>query len=120
MSRRETKSFDDEEQIDLEELTGATTQSKPANEQAVVQAVAQESSFASRGDTQKKPRKRSPYVIQKNMKMRIGMPELLAALTKKVKAGSDQETIEIALGALIEREGLEALKTRYEKLKTDS
>ena len=63
------------------------------------------------------PRKRSPYVIQKNMKMRIGMSELLAALTKKIKAGSDQETIEIAIGSLIEREGLQALKTRFDKLK---
>ena len=56
MSQRETKTFDDEEQIDLEELTSAKNQSKAAaNDREVIQAIAEESSFSSRGDAKKKP-----------------------------------------------------------------
>ena len=120
MSQRETRSFEND-QIDLEELTG--THTKPlstAEQQQVVKNVAEQSDFVSREVKQKKPRKRSPYIIQKNMKMRLGMPELLAELTKKIKTGSDQETIEKALGLLIEQEGTKTMISKFEKITDDS
>lgn len=56
------------------------------------------------------------YLIQKNIKMRLGMPEILAKLTAATGGKSDQETIEKALLALIEKEGLKTLKAEYKKL----
>lgn len=64
----------------------------------------------------KKKRQRSPYVIQKNIKMRMGMAELLADLTHKAQAGSDQETLELAILALIDKYGYEDLLQRYKEL----
>ena len=120
MSRRETRSFDNN-QIDLEELTGNNI--KPLltpEQQEAVRSIAEQSEFVSREVQQKKPRKRSPYIVQKNMKMRLGMPELLEELTKKIKTGSDQETVERALGFLIEQQGTKAMLLKYEKLTKDS
>lgn len=119
MSQRETRSFESD-QIDLEELTGTHKPLPTAEQQQAVKAIAEHSEFISREVRQKKPRKRSPYIVQKNIKMRIGMPELLAELTKKIKTRSDQETIEKALGLLIEREGTKAIISKYEKVTNDS
>ncbi|EGR0352670.1 hypothetical protein [Vibrio vulnificus] len=117
---RETKSFS-EDSIDIEELANVSSKPKPtAHDIDVVMAVAQQSSFSSRGDNKKKVRKRSPYVIQKNIKMRIGMPELLLDVTEAIKTNSDQETLERALLALIEKEGLEELKSVYMSITKDS
>ena len=116
----ETRSFDNN-QIDLEELTGNNI--KPLltpEQQEAVRSIAEQSEFVSREVQQKKPRKRSPYIVQKNMKMRLGMPELLEELTKKIKTGSDQETVERALGFLIEQQGTKAMLLKYEKLTKDS
>ncbi|MBE4231386.1 hypothetical protein HJ082_20875 [Vibrio parahaemolyticus] len=66
---RETKSFTEDDSIDLEELTKASSKPKPTEHDIdVVMAVAQKSSFSSRGDNKRKVRKRSPYVIQKKHK----------------------------------------------------
>ncbi|NOI26689.1 hypothetical protein [Vibrio mediterranei] len=117
---RETKTFN-EDSIDLEELANTSRRPKVTDRDIeVVAAVAQKSSFASRGDVPKKVRKRSPYIIQKNIKMRIGMPELLAEVTDTISANSDQETLERALFALIEQEELWDLKSTYLKLLKDS
>lgn len=110
---RETKSFDDDH-IDLEELAGRTK--KKQDDVAIVTAIAQKSNFSSRGDNKKKGRKRSPYVIQKNIKMRIGMPELLADITSYIRSDSDQETLERAILALLEKEKLDDIKVEYNKL----
>lgn len=110
---RETKSFNDD-LIDLEELAGRTK--KKQDDVDIVTAVAQQSNFSSRGDNKKKERKRSPYVIQKNIKMRIGMPELLAGITSRIRSDSDQETLERAILALIEKEKLNDIKVKYNEL----
>ena len=117
---RETKTFS-EDTIDLEELTNTSSKPKATDHDIeVVAAIAQKSSFASRGDISKKVRKRSPYIIQKNIKMRLGMPELLMEVTNEINAHSDQETLERALLALIEQEELSDLKSAYLSLVKDS
>lgn len=117
MSLRETKSFDDNESIDIEELTVSSfTKKTSSDEKELIEAIAKENSFSSRGDNIKKPRKRSPYVIQKNIKMRVGMSELLTKVTKKISADSDQETLEIALLALIQKVNNSKLEKEYRKI----
>lgn len=44
------------------------------------------------------------------------MAELLADLTHKAQAGSDQETLELAILALIDKYGYEDLLQRYKEL----
>lgn len=61
-------------------------------------------------------KKRTPYILQKNFKMRVGMVELLEEITEAIAAKSEQEAIEIALGALIACKGDENLKARYNKI----
>ena len=113
--------FYDDEEIDIEELTGITPQPKVTDEQKdYIAEVAKSSGFPSREPVQKKQRKRSPYVIQKNIKMRVGMAELLAKITAKKGVASDQETLELAIGVLIEKEGYDTLKAKYEKLTKDA
>jgi hypothetical protein len=114
--------LNDDEQIDIEDLTGGTEQPQQDQEtlKKALDKAGEETGFVSREAPKKKMRKRTPYVIQKNMKMRIDMPELLADLTKRIQSSSDQETIEIALGVLIVQEGVKGLINRFEKITKDS
>ena len=111
----------DDDQIDLEDLTGKPQHNRPSAEQVrkTVTKVSENSGFVSREPKKKgkvgRP-KSTVYLIQKNIKMRLGMPEILAKLTAATGGNSDQETIEKALLALIEKEGLKTLKAEYEKL----
>lgn len=114
----------DEDQIDIEELTGATPQPPQDNAalKAALDKAGEKTGFVSR-ETPKKQRGRpkgSPYIVQKNFKARLGMSELLAELTKQLKNKTDQETIEQAIGALIEANGLKGLAVKFEKMTKDS
>lgn len=111
----------DDDSIDLEELTGTSQPRKmtPAVKKDL-ETEGAKLGFVSREPTKKPKKKRSPYVLQKNIKMRIGMPELLGELTAKIKAESDQETLEQAIKALIEARGLDGLQAKFEKLCKDS
>ena len=110
-----------EEQTDLEDFTGATEQPAPMNQAEIKKKLAkagEQTKFVSREPKKKgkvgRP-KSTVYLVQKNIKMRLGMPEILAEVTAATGGSSDQETIEKALLAFIEKEGLKALKTKYEK-----
>jgi len=114
--KRAHVSFNDE-QIDIEDLVGVKPQPKVTEQQKQsIAKNAEETGFLSREVIQKKPKLRSPYVIQKNIKMRIGMAELLAELATKIGAGSDQEALERAVLALIEKEKLNDLQNQYNRL----
>ncbi len=116
---RETKKFDDD--LDIAELASYTKKvSISQDESHIVKSIAEKSSFASRGDNKKKPRKRSPYVIQKNIKMRIGMPELLVEVSRRLGVKTDQETLERGILALMEKEGLEDLTKSFFEIVADS
>lgn len=108
----------DPNQIDLEELTGAANSlhQDTSKLKKALQSAGEETGFNRSEAPKKKVRKRSPYVIQKNIKMRVGMAELLAEITAALKSGSDQETLETAMLSLLEKEGLNDLKEKYERL----
>ena len=108
----------DDDQIDLEELAGASQQPQQDKEalKKALDKAGEQTGFVSREAVKKKPRKRSPYIVQKNTKMRVGMPELLAKITEAIGSGSDQETLEKALLALVEKEKKADLKKKYLEL----
>lgn len=114
---REHISLEDD-QIDLEELTTPPQAPPSAEEYRRMQKAGEQFGFVDRSAKIKKPRIRSPYVIQHNSKMRIGMKELLADLTARIGAKSDQETLERAILALIEKEGYSDLEAKYTELAT--
>lgn len=112
---REQLSMNDD-QIDLDELTGEN-QVPPSDEvYKKMQQAAEKYGFVDRSPKVKKSRKRSPYVIQHNAKMRIGMKELLVDLTAYIGAKSDQETLELAFLALIEKKGAKEILKQYKEL----
>ena len=114
MSKRKTRDFDDELQIDLEELTGAIRKPKPTAEQKrAMKAAAEQSSFSSREP--KKRRKISPYTAQFGGKCREGMKTLFQDIGGRM-GGYDTQTLELAILALLEKEQFEDLKRRYEEL----
>lgn len=112
---------ENENQIHLEDCIAAATQADKVDKQKIKKELAEvgkKTKFVSR-EPQKKGKvgrpKSTVYLVQKNIKMRLGMPEILAEVTAATGGSSDQETIEKALLAFIEKEGLKALKTKYEK-----
>ncbi len=112
-STREVKHFIDDD-IDLEDIISKPkTRKRSSVERELIEEAAHVSNFPSREPVKKKIRKKSPYINQKNIKMRFGMSELLADLTKHLGFSSDQETIEVALGALIDKKGLTSIKEQY-------
>lgn len=116
-NQRTSLSLDiDEPDIDLTELTEVASPAPTTKQQQAIFKAGEFHGFVNRDPRMKKPRKRSPYVLQKNIKLRIGMSELLSDVTSKIKLTSDQETIERALLALIEQEGLTKLKEKFEEL----
>ncbi len=116
--KRSQVSFDDDSaDIDLEDLLKASPQPKLTSQQKQQSvSVGEKTGFVSREPKAKKERKRSPYVIQKNTKMRLGMPELLNDLTKAIGFHSDQETIEKGILALIEYYKQDELRQRFKEL----
>lgn len=110
--------FDDDDQIDLEELTKMTSHPKITKSQKkLLSEEAEKTGFVSRDPIKKRTnRKRSPYVLQKNIKVRIGMSELLADITNAIGAESDQETIEIAIRSLLKDKNCKSLLTRYDQI----
>lgn len=72
------------------------------------------------GFSRREKRKRSPFVIQKNIKIRVGMDELLSELGKAVGAKSDQETFDIAIARLVESVGSARLSGMLEDIIKDS
>ncbi len=110
----------EEDQIELEELIG-TPKPPPSNEQyKKMQEAGKKFGFVDRSPKIKKTKKRTPYIIQHNSKMRIGMKELLTDLTAYIGAKSDQETLELGILALIEKEGAKGILEKFEELTKDS
>lgn len=109
---------DDIDLLDITTLSKSSTESSLSQQQKNDLVKANEHlGFVSRQSVSTPTRKKSPYVIQKNMKMRIGMPELLSMLTEKLGANSDQETIELAIKSLIEVNDFDDLIKVFENLK---
>jgi hypothetical protein len=115
---RTSLGFDDD--IDISELTKVKVKPRPTPDMAkALSEASADLGFVSRESKAKKVKKRSPYVVQKNIKMRIGMSELLNEVTLSVGSGSDQETLEKALLSIIEEKNLVNLKKKYLELLGD-
>ena len=116
---REHLSIEDDE-INLDELVTAP-QSPPSEEEyKKMQEVGEKLGFVDRSSNAKKPKKRTPYIIQHNSKMRIGMKELLSDLTAQIGAKSDQETLELGILALIEKNEAKGFLKKFKALTKDS
>jgi len=106
----------DEEQTDIGEFARKEQiHKKPRIDPVKVQELAEASGFTSRQPIRRRIKKRSPYIIQANLKTRIGMKELLQELSDRLEK-YDQETFELAILALLEKEGIEDLKKQYKEL----
>ena len=118
---RASLGFDDEDkpqenQIDLEDLIGAAEQPKPTPQQQ--KALVEEG--AKHGFVSREPRKRrrvSPYTAQFGGKCREGMKALFQDIGEHLGC-YDTETLEKAILALIEKEGLhnKDIGKRYKEL----
>lgn len=110
----------DEGSIDIEEFAEGSEEASHSDEslKEALDKSGEETGFVSRtsGVLTRIERRRTPYIMQKNVKMRLGMPEILAEITYKLRTSSDQETIELAIGALLEKAELKKLKAKYNKL----
>ena len=121
MSKRVSLGLDDDKptttSIDLEELAQAHTNNvKPSSDlKDVLEKEGEKYGFVSRQPNRRPAKKRSPYIVQNNMKMRIGMKELFQEVSLRLGT-YDQETLELALLSLIEKEGLDDLHSHYHQL----
>lgn len=116
---REHLSIEDD-QIDLEDLVSPPQAPPSEEEYKKMQEVGEKLGFVDRSSKIKKTKKRTPYIIQHNSKMRIGMKELLSDLTAHIGAKSDQETLELGILALIEKEGVKGFLKKFKALIKDS
>lgn len=110
----------EEDHIDLEELISEPKSPPSREEFERMQRAGEKFGFVDRSPKVKKQKKRTPYIIQHNSKMRLGMKELLNDLTVYIEAKSDQETLERGILALIEKENAENLLIRFNELIKDS
>ncbi len=106
----------DEQPVDIEDFAGkGSINEKPLVDRVKVQEVAEASGFVSRQPKKRRKKKRSPYVVQTNLKTRLGMKELLQTLSDTLDI-NDQETLELAILALLEKEGFKNLIKEYKEL----
>lgn len=111
---RVSLNLDDENQIDLEELTGAAQRPAPtAEQQKAIFKAGEEQGFISREPT--KRRRVSPYTAQFGGKCREGMKPLFQEIAAELGL-YDTQTLEAAILALIKQEGLTNLLAKYEWL----
>ncbi len=106
----------DEQQIDIGDFAGKGRKNeKPPIDQVKVQEVAEASGFVSRQPKKRRKKNRSPYVVQTNLKTRLGMKELLQTLSDTLGI-NDQETLELAILALLKQKGLKDLIAEHKEL----
>lgn len=112
--QRTSLGLDDEEQIDLEELAGGTQRPalSPEKQKAILKA-GEQTGFVSRQPT--KRRKVSPYTAQFGGRCREGMKPLFQEVSERL-GQYDNQTLEAAILALIEKEGFDDLKEKYAEL----
>lgn len=106
---------DDNKGINIGDLVSRGSIEKPQVHPEEVKKVAESSGFTSRQPTKKRSKKRSPYIVQTNLKTRIGMKELMQSVSDRLDV-YDQTTFELGLLALMEKEGMDDLVKKYRKL----
>lgn len=102
--------------ISLDELAGGGSATKTnAQLQKALEKEGAKLGFTSRQPTRKFSRRRSPYTEQCNLKMRSGMRDLFQEIGDRLEM-FDQETLEQAILALIEKEEFNDLLIEYENV----
>ena len=108
--------FDDEEEIDLSALVGNTEQPKPTiKQQKAITNEAKRTGFVSREPRKMGRRRTSPYTAQFGGKCREGMKPLFQEIGEALDC-QDTVTLELAIQALLEKEGLNKLLEKYNEL----
>jgi len=79
---------------------------------AALQTVAEQSGFPSREPRRRRKRQRSPFQAQINLKCREDIKSLFHALGDRLEV-HDHTTFELALLALLEKQGYSDLITQY-------
>ena len=116
VQKRAGLSLLDDDQIDLEELTGTQKEAAPVNKEKLKKTLAEvgaQTGFVSR-EPRRRPR-RTPYTAQFGGKCREGMKPLFQEIGDKLEC-YDTETLELAILALIEKEGLTEIEKKFRKL----
>ncbi|MEJ1295897.1 MAG: hypothetical protein RPU64_09090 [Candidatus Sedimenticola sp. (ex Thyasira tokunagai)] len=112
--QRSPLGLDDENPIDLEELTGAGQRPAPTVEQTkAILKAGEQTGFVSREP--KKRRRVSPYQAQFGGKCRDGMKPLFQEVAERLDI-HDTKALELAIKALIEKHGYDDLLAKYEEL----
>lgn len=105
---------DNDDDISLLKVLAATSsKAVPLTDRQLKEVEAQSETL---GFKRREKRKRSPYVIQKNIKIRVGMDELLGELGKAIGSKSDQETFDIAISKLVESIGSVRLSSMLDEI----
>lgn len=113
-NRRTSLGLDDNNQIDLEELTGVGQRPAPTPEQQkAIFKAGEKQGFVSRQPT--KRRRVSPYQAQFGGKCREGMKPLFQEVADRLGV-HDTQALELAISALIEKHGFEDLLAKYQEL----
>lgn len=102
--------------LDLSEFQPSKKVTKDKPDQKLVEEVAEQSGFPSRDPNKKRRRRKpSPYVDQLNIRCRTEIKDIFQDLGELLDV-RDHTTFEKAIKALIEKEGLNDLLTKYEKI----
>jgi hypothetical protein len=102
-------------QLDIEKLTEIGSKNKSTVDPNNVEETARSAGFTSREPTRRKTKKRSPYTVQINLRARDGMKEIFQELGDRLNT-YDQETFELALLSLIEKNGFSDTENRYKEI----
>jgi hypothetical protein len=119
--KRASLNLDYDKTVDIGEFSKKKpSQKNVVIDPSIIKEVAEQSGFVSRQPSKKrKQRRRSPYTVQTNFKTRPGMKELIQEVGERLNA-YDQEVIEFAINALLEKEDLADLVSRFQEITGDS
>lgn len=98
--------------IDLAGIAGQAGQPKPRYTMDEIHRMGEKAGFGfvdRTPRTAKKQRERSPYIVQHNVKLRVGMREVIESIASRLDVSS-QVVIERGILALLEKEGFEDIK----------
>jgi len=106
--------FNSDEEIDIQELINTTSHQTHLNKEEIEKS-AHDTGFVSRQPRINRAKPKSPFMIQMNIKTRVGAKEIFQ------EAGSilgtyDYTTFERAFISLLEKEGLNDLLKRYKDI----
>lgn len=105
-----------EEDINIEDLVLSPTPPPTYDQFNKMKQAGELFGFTDRSPKPKKLKKTSPYIVQHNTKLRLGMKELLNDLMIEIGARSTQETLELSILAMIEKSGNKELLKKFNQL----